>query len=45
MAPDGVKRRCISTAFKWQIPFHEYLDARRNQQVLDEEDVIRSILA
>lgn len=39
------KRRRVTTAFKWQIAFSEYVDARRDLQVLDEADVIRSILA
>lgn len=39
------KRRRVTSAFKWQIPFCDYVDANGDLQVLDEGDVIRGILA
>ena len=39
------KGRRVCSAFKWQIPFHEFLDARRDLLVLSEADVIRGILS
>jgi hypothetical protein len=39
-----IERRPQS-AFKWQIPFAEYVGARHDLLVLNESDVIRGILA